>query len=218
MQKRIRAVAAAVAVTGSVLLATSAMALPSISMIWRDPGSGVPGFGATIGTPSVSASSIVVADIVIHSDSNFTIGIFISLEFDTSELFALGAVELVSVNLPGMGNSFTPFTLGTAAPDNVNGIIEGFEQKTLSTGLGVPSVTMTLGSVRFHVLNGPAYGQLGEEDVIVSLQGAVDTIGFSTGPGGANFVGADVVPEPTTAILLISGIVGLVYAGRKGLD
>ena len=199
------------AVTGSVLLATSALALPSIAMIWRDPGTGLPGFGATIGTPSVSASSIVIADVVITNDiANPVIGVFISIEFDAGELQAIGATELALVRLGGK-NIFTPISLGVILIDNTNGIIEGFDQATLNFGCCLGSET--LGSVRFHVR--AATGSPGENDVIGSLQGRVDAIGTPSGPGSANFVGATVLPEPTTAALLSGGIAGLVYAGRK---
>ena len=198
---------ALVAAAALVLAASSAQALPSISIIWRDTGT------ATIGTPTVSASSIVIADVVIHSDANFTNGVFISIEFDVTELQAIGAAELASVNLPGMNNFYVPVVPGVTLVDNTNGIIEGFDQHTLGTGLGVASVFKTLGSVRFHVVT-----VLGDppEDVIASLQGALDAIFFSTGPGSANFVGA-FLPEPTTAILLIGGIAGLGYASRRSL-
>ena len=90
MQKRIWTGVAAV--TGSVMLATSALALPSIAMIWRTNGT------ATIGTPSVSTSSVVISDVVLTGDAtNFVIGVFVSFEFDTNELQVIRATELTSV-------------------------------------------------------------------------------------------------------------------------
>ena len=135
MKTRILALLAAVA--GSVLLAaSSAQAITSVSMIWRDPGSGTPGFGATIGTPSVSASSIVIADIVLAADAAGVTEVFISIEFDATELQAITTfpmeVELASVNLPGMGNFFLPMTPGVSF-DNINGLIEGFDQVTFGS-------------------------------------------------------------------------------------
>jgi hypothetical protein len=68
--------------------------------------------------------------------------------------------------------------------------------------------------VRFHVVN-PS-GSPGEDDVIVTLQnGGIDGL---FGPGGASivgFVGADVVPEPTSAALVLIGLAGLFYASRR---
>ena len=89
---------------------------------------------------------------------------FISIEFDASELQVTGPSsnnrgprggvghrEFSSVNLPGMGNFFTPIG-STTFVDNTLGLVEGFDQATLSTGLF--GATVTLGSVRFHVMNG----------------------------------------------------------------
>jgi hypothetical protein len=57
-------------------------------------------------------------------------------------------------------------------------------------------------------------------DVFASLQNpGVDSFEAS---GGAsltvgNFIGASVTPEPTSALLLAAGLVGLGYAGRRSI-
>ena len=188
------ALAAAAAVTGSALLASSAQAVTSVSMIWRTNGT------ATIGTPSVNVTSLVIADIVLIADDDASpvSGVFISIEFDPTELVALGASELSTVNLPGMANTMAPIAVGITLLDNTLGIIEGFDQGSLTTGAGV--ATVTLGSVRFHVVS--LSGGPGEEDVVASLQNAgIDAIIGGSGDAGTAFIGADVVPEPGSSTL-----------------
>ena len=61
-------------------------------------------------------------------------------------------------------------------------------------------------------------GSAADVDAIASLQNAgVDEISTSSGPGTAIFNGAAVTPEPTTALLVIAGLAGLGYAGRRSL-
>ena len=210
MQSRIPALV--VAVMLNVLLATSTQAIPTIDKIWRSTGS------ATVVSPS--ASSVQVADIVLRTVSQTVNGVFISIEFDNVELQATGAKELAAVSLPGMGNEFSPITVGTTI-DNVLGLVTLFDEATLATGLAGGNVR-TLGSVTFHVVG--AANDATDIDVIASVQNTgIDAI---TSPPdvviGANFVGASVtgptpppVPEPTTALLLIAGVAGLSYVGRR---
>jgi len=78
MQTRILALVAVVA--GGVLLSTNAQALPSISIIWQANGT------ATIGTPTITGSSTIVADIVLSTDPAGALavnGVFLTIEFDT---------------------------------------------------------------------------------------------------------------------------------------
>ena len=131
---------------------------------------------------------------------------------------AVNATELAFINLPGMSNSFAPISTGTVI-DNGAGLVIQFDEATLAAGLP-QNLTRTLGSVTFHVVNPITDGGI---DVIASLQNpGVDS--FTNGgavlcenqnPGGCNFVGARVTPEPTTALLLIAGIAGLGYVGRR---
>jgi hypothetical protein len=212
MTKKMRTFAVTVAAAGLVLAAGAAQALPSISIIWQANGT------ATIGTPTITGSSTIVADIVLTTDVQTINGVFVSIEFDTTELTANSVKELNSVNLPGMGNQFAPILAG-ATINNSLGLIEGFDQASLATGL-VGGNTRTLGSVTFHVVSSvlPA----ADIDVIASLQNTgVD--GIIEAAGGTNiggtFTGASVtgVPEPTTALLVIAGLAGLGYAGRRSL-
>jgi len=204
-----RTIAAVVGAVGFLFATSSAHALPSIAMIWR-------GSGATIVSPA--ASSAHIADIVLTTDVLTIQGVFISIEFDATELQATGALELPTVGLPGMGNEFAPITVGTTI-DNVAGLVTLFDEATLATGL-VGGNTRTLGSVAFHVV--AAANDASDIDVIASLQNtgidALTTAGGGTTNG--TFVGASItgpVPEPTTALLVIAGLAGLGYAGRRSL-
>jgi len=208
-----RKLAVTVAAAGFVFAATAAQAIPSISIVWQNTGS------ATIGTPTVTASSVINADIVLTGDSSGVAvnGVFISILFDTTELLAIGGQELSTVKLPGMANTMSPIGAGTTV-DNVNGVILGFDQATLDAGLGT-AVSRTLGSVRFHVIGAVGDGQ---DDVIGAVLpngvDAITAVGNSVPIEGA-FVGASVTatPEPTTALLVIAGLAGLGYAGRRSL-
>ncbi len=198
MQTRILALVAVVA--GGVLLSTNAQALPSLSIIWQANGT------ATIGTPTITGSSTIVADIVLSTDPADPLavnGVFLTIEFDTTELQALSAKELSAVNLPGMGNQFAPITAGTET-DNDLGFILSFDQATLATGLIGPE-TRTLGSVTFRVVNTGPTGDETDIDVIASVQNmGVDGITLKVTPSQTttgNFIGAAVVPEPAAAVL-----------------
>ena len=204
----------AMAAAGALLLAaTTASALPSVDIVWRSTG------GSTIGTPGTNASAPVTAAIVLRGDSAgpAILGVFVSIVYDTTELTNVGANparEEPTVNLPGMGNQFSPLGIGTN--EVVLGTITNFDQKTLATGLATDE-SVTLGSIKFHVLN--PVGDNTDIDVIANIDNTgTDTI---TGPSGANFVGASLtgpaVPEPTTALLVIAGLAGLGYAGRRNL-
>ena len=205
MYKRILALVAA-----AVLVASSAQAVPSIKMIWR-------GVGATLVSPA--ASTTATADIVLVATTETVQGVFISIEFDATELQVVAATEFSPINLPSMGNEFTPIIFGTTT-DNGAGLVTLFDEATLATGLqGGNSVT--LGSVTFHVV--AATGEADDIDVIASVQNpGIDSLSLgttvycqATNPTGCDFVGARVTPEPTTALLLIAGIAGLGYVGRR---
>lgn len=200
---------ASLSIVGCLLAAGAAQAASSVSIVWLETGSALIGSSST---PSAVASSTIQADIVLTVDSVAITSFFVSIEFDASELQAVFASERAVVDLPGMGNQFAPLIFGVSLIDNTNGLIEGFDQASIATGL--VGATRTLGSVRFHVVN-PS-GSPGEDDVIVTLQnGGIDGL---FGPGGASivgFVGADVVPEPTSAALVLIGLAGLFYASRR---
>jgi len=207
-----RTIAATVAAAGLVLFAGSAQALSSVEMIWRNNGS------ATIGTPSINGSSTITADIVITSDTVGVIGVFVSFVYDASELTFLTGGENASVKI-SMGNSFTPLAAGVF--ENTAGFITNFDQATLSTGMVGGEGARTLGSLIFHVSN--PTGDNSDIDIIAGiLNPGIDSIETTSGSSTANFFGASVtgpppVPEPTTALLLIAGLAGLGYAGRRSL-
>ena len=205
MYKRILALVAA-----AVLVASSAQAAPSVEMVWR-------GVGATLVSPA--ASTTATADIVLMATTETVQGVFISIEFDATELQVVGAAEFAGINLPSMGNEFSPIFFGTTT-DNEAGLVTLFDEVTLATGL-VAGNMVTLGSVTFHVV--AATGAPSDIDVIASVQNpGIDSLSLgntvycqSTNPTGCDFVGARVTPEPTTALLLIAGIAGLGYVGRR---
>jgi hypothetical protein len=208
MQMRTMGVAVAAA---TFLFSGTAQAINSVDIVWR-------GFGFTVATPTVTESSILIADIVLTADTAGISGVGISIAFDASELQYMSGVEFTSVNLPGMGNVFNPLAIGVSS-DNTGGLITGFDQADLA-GVGLVASTRTLGSMKFHV--GP--GRYGLDpldlDIIANSSGQADGFVDSAGAPLANpvvFNGASVTPEPTTALLLIAGIAGLGYAGRQSI-
>ena len=196
------------ALVGLLLSAGTAQALPTISMIWRDTGTDL------IGTPTIAVNDRVLADVVLTGDSTGPAikGVFITIEFNTAKLEATGALELPSVNLPGMGNSFSPVGVGVAI-DNVAGLVTNFDEATTATGLATDG-TVTLGSVAFTVV--AATGTAGDVDVVGSLQNAgTDTIATASGNSTANFLAASVVPEPASAALGAAAIATLLGLKRR---
>ena len=185
MRKQSRVLALVMLVTGSTLAASSAMALASIEMIWRD--NGLP----TVGAPTASASATITADVAITSDTVGVIGVFISFVYDTDELTFLSGGENTRVKI-SMGNSFTPIANGVNK--NMPGFITGFDQATLSTGMVGGEGPRTLGSLIFHVRN--PVGNNMEDDLIAGiLNPGIDSIETTSGSTTANFSGARVVGE-----------------------
>jgi hypothetical protein len=216
MSKMKRTIAVMLAAGGLVLGAGTASALDSVYLIWRS--SGTP----TVGTPTVNTSSILLADVVMEADSAGISGIGVSFVFDPLELQAIGLAEISPLNAPGMGNGFAPLSPGPSLIDNVNGLIAGFDQADLTgAGLTGGAGALTLGSVRFHVVqatNGPGVIDV-QPGFFTGSDGIVDSIGFEK--QAPQFFGASVtgpvVPEPTTALLVVAGLAGLGYAGRRSL-
>ena len=215
MRNKLTNFAAAVAAGSILFAAMGASAVPSVDIIWRSTSTNV------ISTPTISASDIVVADIVLSNDGAPAVnGVFISIAFDNTELFGIGAAELASVNLPGMGNTMAPVGVGVNV-DNANGVFTNFDEATTTAGL--TSGTRTLGSVKFHVI---APSGTGEADVQANIDNAgTDSIGTTAGLSTNTTFGAaslngptpepPVVPEPATALLLAAGLAGLGFAGRS---
>ena len=197
-----------------------ARAIPSLSLLWK---TGTPADRSVlVANPGDEA----VADIVLTGvfESAIT-GVFITIEFDNGELEALSGFEIPTVNLPGMGNSFSPIAAGVTV-NNVSGVIENFDQATVDAGFQSLQ-SRTLGSVTFRVVN-PSVAA-GEQDVRITLSNVgIDAIVINQAtleastPGLVSafaFESAEVVsgamPEPTTSLLILGGLVMLGYAGRR---
>lgn len=196
-----------------ILTASAAHALPSISIIWQDSGS------SALDSPAVS--STVVANIVLTGDPAApewgVVGVFITIEYDPTELLGIEAREGRDVRLGGMSNLLNPIGVGVVH-DAENARFTNFDMATLTVGL-FQGRTRTLGSVTFHVL-APS-GNASDVDVVASVNNVgIDdiTIRHLSGvveSGTAVFVGAAVVPEPGLAELLVVGLVGLGWAARS---
>lgn len=213
VKRTLRALAAALAVTFAA--GSAASALSSVDIVWKSNGT------ATI-TPS--ASDTITALIILTGDSPEGVGgVFVSILFDTAELDVVLVTEHVGPAAKvSMGNQFAPLAAGVTI-DEAGGVILGFDS---SSGLatGCISCTITLGSVVFHV-TAPADFD-GPNDVrLAVLSNGIDGIvsAFSGTSGGAlttaSFGNAEVVgaPEPTTALLVVGGLLGLGYAGRRSV-
>ncbi len=197
-----------------ILTAGTAHALPSISIIWQDSGS------SALDSPAVS--STVVADIVLTGDPAApewsVVGVFITIEYDPTELLGIEAREGRDVRLGGMSNLLNPIGVGVVH-DAENARFTNFDMATLTVGLFERFGSRTLGSVTFHVL-APS-GNASDVDVVASVNNVgIDeiTIRHLSGvveSGTAVFVGAAVVPEPGLAELIVVGLVGLGWAARS---
>ena len=166
------------------LTAEGAHALPSIDIVWQSTQT------SQIGTPTILVSNTFVADIVLRAEPGeaAVIGVFVSISFDSSELQATGGRELLTVNLPGMGNVFTPFSPGFTI-DNAAGLVTGFDSAILSPSmLGLESGSRTLGSIVFQLVSPSGSGDV---DVIANVNSAAgDGIFTFAGESAAIFNGA----------------------------
>jgi len=221
-----RASAFVVAVVGLTLAAGSASALSSVNIVWGTPGGPGNAGNGTVDGDSISptASNTVTAMIVLAGDSVGIGGVFVTILFDSAELDFVSALEHGGkAAKAGMGNQFAPVVGGVDG--SVAGTISGFDS---SAGLatGCISCTITLGSVVFHV-TAPADSD-GPNDVRLTVaSGGIDGILSAYGGSGggalttASFGNAEIVgaavPEPTTALLVVGGLLGLGYAGRRSV-
>ena len=199
------------------LAAAPVAALSSLDVTWRSAGSPKLPVGTT---------GVQIADITLTVDigANTVSGVFWSVGYDATELTAIGAREgdnsTLTTNLPSMGNEFAPIAPG--ADITTVGIVTGFDQGTLGTGL-VAGNTRTIGSVKFNVTNVIADGQ-GDVQVVIQQTG-IDGIGDSSGTRCIGALsrndcpysfGAALVPEPTTATLVVLGLgMGAFYNRRR---
>ena len=216
MTKLKRTAAFVVAVVGLTLAAGSASALSSVNIIWKQSGTD---------TVSPAVSDVVTAAIVLQGDASEGIGgVFVTILFDTAELDVASVLEHSGkASKVGMGNQFAPLNAGTTV-DEAGGQILGFDSAA-GLATGCISCTITLGSVVFNV-TAPADND-GPNDVRLAVLGnGIDAIVSAVGGTGggatttASFGNAEIagaVPEPTTALLVVGGLLGLGYAGRRSV-
>ncbi len=211
MTKMKRTVALVAAVAGLGLVAGGAQAIASVDVIWK---------GTTSSTAvSPAATSVITASFILRGDATGVFGIGFTIQYDTVELDAIGIKENAgSAAKVGKGNQFAPLVAGGTI-DDLTGTVLGFDS---AAGIGAPgcvNCTITLGSVQFHVANaanGPT-----DRDVIVGffnagVDGAINAAGGAVPVQfGDAAVTGPTVPEPTTALLVVGGLLGLGYAGRR---
>ena len=205
-----RTLGIAVGVLFLALSAGSASALSSVNLIWKSSG--------TDTLSSAEFSGILF--IVLQGDSPEGIGgVFVTILFDTAELDFGHVHERSGASAKvGMGNQFAPLSAGVTV-DEVTGTILGFDSASIATGC--IGCTITLGSVLFWVTAPPADND-GPNDVrLAVLPNGIDAIVSAAGgsSGGAlttaSFGNAEILPEPTTGLLIVGGLLGLGYSGRR---
>ena len=227
---KIRILAAMVA----LLVAGSVQALPTVSIIWKQTGTD------TINADSVNVGDLVNANIVVTADPEADpsiVGVFVTIEFNNSKLdvscgggagppSACGGFEIPTVNLPGMGNTWSPIGLGVdcfqeGAPGTFPPALQGvplcasFDQASASSpGLNSGN-TRTLGSITFELLD--VSGGVTDVDVIASLANTgQDSISMSNGTNSdGTFESAAVVPEPMSSALGGAALLTLLGLKRR---
>ena len=225
MKTREFVLSATLAFFASAILASSSYAASSISLVWSHTGTPDAnicgescGPGPGIHPPAtIAVSSTITANVVLQGDAVGVHGVFVSFLYDVTELVLLSVTEHPDVFV-SPGNSFGVVSPGVMV-DTTNGVIEHFDSYA-GTDTGCLQCTVTLGTIRFHVIGGEHYEPW---DVIPAiLDNSFDVI---VAPGGANIssttvfngaqVGALPLPEPTTGLLVALGLAGLVRAGRR---
>lgn len=221
----------AVAAAALLFVAGAAQSATTIDLIWRTNGTDtIDPFGLVgpADTPdaTVAGGSIGVGynlDVVLRNTGSAVTGVFISFLFDTdlgNELDFFSGNELSSV-LISKGNSFAPIGQGVVliseSSAGTPGLVIRFDQATLGTGL--ETGTVTLGSLVF-LPNSPGNSVDDGIDVTAAvLPNGTDAI--IGGDGSLTINGASVtgppVPEPTTALLVVLGLAGLGFAGRRNI-
>lgn len=213
---------------GSALIAGNAWAVSTVSLHWcangfttgSNPGRCIGGVTATAISPT--PGEIVMLKIVLQGDSPEGIGgVFVSILFDTAELDFVSAREHggLASNV-GTDNQFAPLAPGVSADEGA-GEITRFDTAP-GPFTGCIGCTITLGSVVFQV-TAPSDND-GPNDVrLTVLPNGIDAITSAYGgsSGGAfttaNFGNAEILPEPTTGLLVAGGLLGLGYAGRRSV-
>ena len=208
-----------------VAVASSASAMPTISASWRSSGTSV--LDPVNDAPDKLGSRFAGLD-VYYLDLSLTTGatpitgVFFSIGFDDAELQYRGGSEFSSVPL-GKSSTFAPINLGVT--QTAPGLVSFFDSIVRPITASF-SGTVTLGSLAFTAFGGVDDGQP-DVNPFADVPGLIDAIIGENGvnlTGMAVFESASVVsaqpqpqlPEPTSGLLLVCGLVGLIAAGRRG--
>lgn len=179
---------------GALLLASNASATALLDVVWQQTGTAVA--GGPPGTP-------LTAEIYLTADAAGISAYGVSLRFDDDLVLAPTApTELLP---SGFAFNLTPGVQGT----NEDTVLT-FEAATF--GAGPTSARFLIGLVNFLVSDAKPDGT----DVIPGLfNTGIDGIFDNSGsPVSVEAIGAEVVPEPTTLVLLATGIAGLTFRRR----
>jgi hypothetical protein len=219
MIKTMRTLKIVAAVALLALVASSASA-STISLIWRKNSSD------TLNTSTLATGENLLADVVLTADAAGISGVFISFSFDNEGLnmldfdsfpfggSAVGGYEL-PLAPPGKSAIYSPIVTGVTLNESaigLGGTILGFDEANASGG--AVSSTVTLGSLSFSYT-----GVAGSTAVTPFLNpGIIDAVLTNAGtPITPTFESAFIVPEPTTGLLIVAGLAGLGYAGRRSI-
>jgi hypothetical protein len=175
----------------------------------------------------ISASDLIIIDLYLDADAGLGF-LGVALLYDDNGIISYGSP---SKNLstmpsyillaPGVGTTATTYVIPLVNPPNTwNGINQPGKKQVnveyLEAALGSTPATgnnIWIGSIVFHV-TGPGLAQL---DVTLGAEGTIveaytNQVASQTAVSGSFTFG---VPEPTTAMLIGFGLVGLAMAGRR---
>jgi hypothetical protein len=204
-----------------LFVAGQAQATSSIDLQWQNTGT------STVTVSSVAGTTLI-ADVVVAADTAGIKGMVFSFVFDADlrdELNWVGGAETVGVGKCGSGCSFAPASPGFTdvqieSTSTTAGVVGSFDSFTLNGSL--VSKTRTMGTIIFST-NALNVVDDGVDIQITLLNNALDaiiptaggTITANLGGGVVNSGRPPTVPEPTTALLMVAGVLGLGLAGRR---
>ena len=224
-----------------LLAASSVQALPTVSIIWKQTGTNVIDAASNFAPGDlVNANIVVTADPVADPS---IVGVFLTIEFNNAKLDVscgggsgppnCGGFEIPVVNLPGMGNTWSPIGLGVdcyqaGAPGTFPPALQGvplcanFDVANASApGLNSGN-TRTIGSITFELLD--VSGGVTDIDVIASINNAgadsISVLDNTVDPAAAfnsagTFESAAVVPEPVSSVLGGAALLTLLGLKRR---